>query len=74
MLTTTYAFKMGYLGCRVQGGKAGGLMEVRRPMWVSKMTAVVDKGGWQLIGNNRNQGVFDAVVIAHNGKCANRYV
>lgn len=30
--------------------------------------------GWKLSGEGRQQGVFDAVVIAHNGKCANRLV
>jgi hypothetical protein len=54
-----------------QGGSADPLMEVRRPMWVSRLTAVPGKG-WQLTAANRSQGFFDAVVIAHNGKCANR--
>ena len=30
--------------------------------------------GWKLSGSGKSQGIFDAVVIAHNGKCANRYV
>ncbi|KAI8462978.1 MAG: hypothetical protein J3K34DRAFT_527354 [Monoraphidium minutum] len=52
------------------GGKAERLMEVRRPMWVARASAA--PAGWQLTGNNKSQGVYDAVVIAHNGKCANR--
>jgi hypothetical protein len=45
-------------------------MDVRRPMWVARVAATPK--GWQLTGNNKSQGHFDAVVIAHNGKCANR--
>lgn len=30
--------------------------------------------GWALSGEGRSQGVYDAVVVAHNGKCANRLV
>ena len=41
-------------------------------MWVSAMKASEVAGGWQLTGKNRNLGGYDAVVIAHNGKCANR--
>lgn len=41
-------------------------MEVRRPLWVSRMSATPK--GWQLTGNNKSQGFFDAVVIAHNGE------
>lgn len=48
------------------------LVEVRRPVWVSKVNADVSAGGWKLTGANANQGHFDAIVIAHNGKCANR--
>ncbi|KAG6550079.1 hypothetical protein Mapa_008035 [Marchantia paleacea] len=45
-------------------------IEVRRPCWISRMTA--QHGRWTLSDNNKPQGEFDAVVIAHNGKCANR--
>eukprot|EP00879_Flechtneria_rotunda_P022075 GHRR01023291.1.p1 GENE.GHRR01023291.1~~GHRR01023291.1.p1 ORF type:complete len:455 (+),score=135.96 GHRR01023291.1:291-1655(+) len=51
-----------------------GAIQVVRPMWVSRMVAVHAAGGWQLTGNNKGQGTFGAVVIAHNGKCANRLV
>ncbi|KAG2483517.1 hypothetical protein HYH03_017624 [Edaphochlamys debaryana] len=49
------------------------LVEFRRPCWVGKMQADVERG-WVLSGEGRGQGVYDAVVIAHNGKCANRLV
>lgn len=47
-----------------------GLVEVRQPQWVSEARWTPD--GWLLSGRGRDQGLFDAVVIAHNGKCANR--
>ncbi|PSC72920.1 hypothetical protein C2E20_4073 [Micractinium conductrix] len=56
-----------------QGGAATGiegLVEVRQPQWVSEARWTPD--GWLLSGRGRDQGLFDAVVIAHNGKCANR--
>jgi len=34
----------------------------------------VEGMGWVLSGAGKSQGVFDAVVVAHNGKCANRSV
>lgn len=43
-------------------------MQLRRPLWVSRMAADDAAGGWKLTGENANQGVFDAVVIAHNGE------
>jgi hypothetical protein len=54
----------------VQQSKGG--VKVVRPMWVSKMTAAPKLGGWQLTGVGKDQGTYGAVVIAHNGKCANR--
>ena len=36
-------------------------------MWISSARAMQRKGGWKVGG-----GEYDAVVIAHNGKCANR--
>ncbi|WIA18940.1 hypothetical protein OEZ85_003609 [Tetradesmus obliquus] len=53
---------------------SSGGVSVVRPMWVSRMTAAHSSSGWQLTGNNKGQGTFGAVVIAHNGKCANRLV
>ena len=49
-----------------RGGK------ITRPCWVSDMDAHDGSVGWSLRGNRRQQGVFDHVVIAHNGKCANQ--
>lgn len=46
--------------------------EVRRPCWVNSMRA--ERLHWRLLARGRDQGAFDAVVIAHNGKCANRLV
>ena len=46
-------------------------------MWVNKMIYSERKGGkaaWEVLGEGRVQGRFDFVVIAHNGKCANRLV
>jgi predicted NAD/FAD-dependent oxidoreductase len=44
--------------------------EIRRPLWVGE--AIHNDAGWQLLGRGRSQGYFDAVVISHNGKCANK--
>ncbi|GAB4820527.1 hypothetical protein N2152v2_007573 [Parachlorella kessleri] len=53
-------------------GTISGMVEVRRPQWVSDLIPVLDESAWRLMGKGRDQGLFDAVVIAHNGKCANR--
>lgn len=45
-------------------------VEMRRPCWVSNLFSG-DKG-WTLKGRNEDQGLYDFVVIAHNGKCAKR--
>ena len=57
------------------GGEAralaeAGLLEVRHPVWVNSIRA--GEAGWAVAGGREGQGRFDAVVIAHNGKCANR--
>ena len=49
-----------------------GLVEITRPLWVAKMVPEVT--GWKLSGKNKELGMFDVVVIAHNGKCANNLV
>ncbi|GIL48091.1 hypothetical protein Vafri_4787 [Volvox africanus] len=54
-------------------GRGPSLVEVKRPVWVGKMQAEEGRG-WALQGEGRLQGVYDVVVIAHNGKCANRLV
>eukprot|EP00854_Cymbomonas_tetramitiformis_P029484 gene29484-36724_t len=45
-------------------------VEVRQPCWVSRMSR--ERGKWALWENRESLGDFDLVVIAHNGKCANR--
>lgn len=46
------------------------LIQVKRPCWISQMNEV--NGMWHLFEYEKFQGAFDMVVIAHNGKCANR--
>ncbi|KAI4303006.1 hypothetical protein MLD38_038688 [Melastoma candidum] len=46
------------------------LVDVVRPCWVSKLEPF--NGMWHLSENGKHCGQFDAIVIAHNGKCANR--
>ncbi|XP_076933444.1 uncharacterized protein LOC143599350 [Bidens hawaiensis] len=46
------------------------LIEVVRPCWISSMEPY--NGMWHLSENGKHRGQFDATVIAHNGKCANR--
>ena len=48
-----------------------GLTEIRRPQWINSVVHTPD--GWVLKGKGgASERAFDAVVIAHNGKCANR--
>ncbi|KAI3725716.1 hypothetical protein L1987_65508 [Smallanthus sonchifolius] len=46
------------------------LIEVVRPCWISSIEPY--NGMWHLSENGKHRGQFDATVIAHNGKCANR--
>ncbi|XP_041022036.1 renalase isoform X2 [Juglans microcarpa x Juglans regia] len=46
------------------------LVNVVRPCWISKLEPF--NGMWHLSENGKPCGEFDAIVIAHNGKCANR--
>lgn len=48
----------------------GRLIEVKRPVWISNMD--VRGPVWALNENGKPHGEYDAVVVAHNGKCANR--
>lgn len=41
-----------------------------RPCWISKLEPF--NGMWYLTEKEKPHGHFDAIVIAHNGKCANR--
>ncbi|KAG8363767.1 hypothetical protein BUALT_Bualt19G0056600 [Buddleja alternifolia] len=46
------------------------MVNVVRPCWVSKLEPY--NGMWYLSEKGKPCGHFDAIVIAHNGKCANR--
>lgn len=46
------------------------MVDVVRPSWISKLEPF--NGMWHLSENGKPSGQFDAIVIAHNGKCANR--
>ncbi|XP_047049163.1 renalase-like [Lolium rigidum] len=46
------------------------LVKVVRPSWISKLEPF--NGLWRLFENEKPQGQYDAIVIAHNGKCSNR--
>ncbi|KAM6577050.1 hypothetical protein CsatB_028887 [Cannabis sativa] len=46
------------------------MVDVMRPCWISKLEPY--NGMWYLSENGKPKGKFDAIVIAHNGKCANR--
>ncbi|CAK7341009.1 unnamed protein product [Dovyalis caffra] len=45
-------------------------VNVVRPCWISKLEPF--NGMWHLSENGKPCGQFDIIVIAHNGKCANR--
>ncbi|XP_052194781.1 LOW QUALITY PROTEIN: uncharacterized protein LOC127802796 [Diospyros lotus] len=46
------------------------MVNVVQPCWISKIDPF--NGMWHLSENRKPRGQFDALVIAHNGKCANR--
>lgn len=46
------------------------MVDVVRPCWISKLEPF--NGMWHLSEKGETHGQFDAIVIAHNGKCANR--
>ncbi|XP_066355166.1 uncharacterized protein [Miscanthus floridulus] len=46
------------------------MIKVLRPCWISKLEPF--NGLWRLFENEKPRGEYDAIVIAHNGKCANR--
>lgn len=45
------------------------MVNVVRPCWISKLDPF--NGMWYLSENGKPHGQYDAIVIAHNGKCAN---
>ncbi|KAL6989457.1 hypothetical protein U1Q18_015206 [Sarracenia purpurea var. burkii] len=47
-----------------------GMVNVVGPCWINKLEPF--NGTWHLSENGKPCGQFDAIVIAHNGKCANR--
>eukprot|EP00887_Chlorella_sp_A99_P001479 scaffold8.g1479.t1 len=49
-------------------GAVSGLVDVQRPQWVSSARYSPEEGGWRLVARGRDHGLYDAVVIAHNGK------
>ncbi|GMH10257.1 hypothetical protein Nepgr_012098 [Nepenthes gracilis] len=46
------------------------MVNVMRPCWINTLEPF--NGKWHLSANGKLCGQFDAIVIAHNGKCANR--
>jgi predicted NAD/FAD-dependent oxidoreductase len=57
--------------------QSGGLYSVRQDVWISPSNGVKHNkdgshGKWTLQAKGRVQGRFDEIVIAHNGKCADR--
>ncbi|ESQ49622.1 hypothetical protein EUTSA_v10020605mg [Eutrema salsugineum] len=46
------------------------MVNLVRPCWISKLEPL--NGMWHLSENGTPRGQFDVIVIAHNGKCANR--
>lgn len=46
------------------------MVDVKRPCWVSTLEPF--NGMWHVKENGKPCGQFDAIIIAHNGKCANR--
>ena len=47
------------------------LPDVRINQWINQMEKT-SSGKWTIKGNRKSIGDYDAVVIAHNGKCADR--
>jgi len=47
-------------------------LNIRRPCWVSNLCNL--KGKWKLMSYKEDLGEFDIVIIAHNGKCADRLI
>ena len=65
-----------YVGMRGIASVAQALsdgLDIQRPVWVSRMERCADQT-WKLYHYDAFLGTFDAVVIAHNGKCADRLV
>jgi predicted NAD/FAD-dependent oxidoreductase len=70
-----------YHGARGMGGLALAMVnehtnfEMKQDVWVSPSSGVryqKNTGKWKLQANGKPLGIFDQLVIAHNGKCADR--
>jgi hypothetical protein len=57
-------------------GSGSGTFDIQQDVWVSPSSGVRYQRGatknWKLQGNGKPLGSFDRLVIAHNGKCADR--
>ena len=55
---------------------SGGMFQIHQDVWVSPSNGVRYQRGtsrnWKLQANGQTLGLFDRIVIAHNGKCADR--
>lgn len=56
--------------------RSGGTFHIEQDVWVSPSNGLKyqrgEKQNWKLQANGKMLGLFDRVVIAHNGKCADR--
>ena len=56
--------------------QSGGTFNVEQDVWVSPSNGLKyqkgEKQNWKVQANGKTLGLFDRVVIAHNGKCADR--
>jgi len=65
-------FYIGVEGMRSVAQHLSHNLQIRRPIWVSKIQRDKESRGWNLWHYNDFLGCFDYIVIAHNGKCAAR--
>jgi len=59
----------------VQNNSNGGRFRIRQDVWVSPSNGVKylpDSSQWRVQAGGRVLGVYDRLVVAHNGKCADR--
>jgi len=47
---------------------------IRRPIWVSDLVFMEESNKWKLKNYENDLGDYDVVIIAHNGKCAERLI
>lgn len=70
-ITMTDKRFVGVMGMRSLAELLSRGVSIRRPCWVSNIEKQ-GNGKWVLKNFNKQLGVYDAVVIAHNGKCADK--